>query len=149
MFSKSLFFSLLILLLLVVSSPALADPLPGDAGPEPVPGDTGPEVVPGDKPDVKKQAPSGGSDLELPDFLNLKKQDPNILINRVIKTIVGVVGSLALAVFVYGGILWMTSAGNEKRVTDGKNAMLWAVIGLVVIFFAYTIVSFILMKLTT
>ena len=145
MFSKSLLFALLILALLVVSSPAFAE----NSDDPTVPGNSTPPVA-----DEKLDQPlTGGDDLKLPDFLNLKdkqgNQDPNILINRIIKTIIGVVGSLALAVFVYGGILWMTSAGNEKRVTDGKNAMLWAVIGLIVIFFAYTVVSFILLQVAT
>ncbi|MFH0840566.1 MAG: pilin [bacterium] len=66
------------------------------------------------------------------------------LIGRIIRALLGIVGSLALIMFVAGGLMWMTSAGNEKRVAAGKNTIIWAAIGLVVIFFAYIIVKFVL-----
>jgi hypothetical protein len=66
------------------------------------------------------------------------------LIGRVIGYFMGIVGSIALGIMVYGGFLWMTSAGSTKRVEAGKNAMIWAVIGLVVIFFSYTAVNFVI-----
>jgi len=40
---------------------------------------------------------------------------PQILIGRVINGILSVVGSLALVMFIYGGLLWMTSAGSNQR----------------------------------
>jgi len=48
--------------------------------------------------------------------------------------------------FIYGGIIWMTSSGNAEQVTKGKNIVIWATIGLVVIFSAYALVSFVLTK---
>ncbi|MDD2646421.1 MAG: peptidoglycan-binding domain-containing protein [Patescibacteria group bacterium] len=49
-------------------------------------------------------------------------------------------GVAALVVFIYGGILWMTSAGNAQKVSDGKNAIIGAVIGIVIVLSAYVIV---------
>ncbi len=43
----------------------------------------------------------------------------------------------------------MTAGGNEKNVQKGKDVLVWAVIGLVVIFSSYAILSFIISKLTT
>ena len=68
------------------------------------------------------------------------------LLGRVINAILGIVGSLALVMFIYGGIIWMTSSGNAEQVTKGKNIVIWATIGLVVIFSAYALVSFVLTK---
>ena len=42
---------------------------------------------------------------------------------------------------VWGGLMWMTSQGNTERVTKGKNTLVWAVIGLVIIFASYAILS--------
>src|SRR3989338_3590357 len=68
------------------------------------------------------------------------------LIGRIIKASLGVVGSVALLMFIYGGFLWLTSAGSPDKITKGKNVIVWAVIGLVVIFLSYTMVDFVINK---
>ncbi|RMD59180.1 hypothetical protein D6821_01795 [Candidatus Parcubacteria bacterium] len=84
----------------------------------------------------------------LEDPLHLSPEQPVAdLVGRIIKAVLGIVGSLALAVFVYGGLVWMFSAGNQDKVAKGKAILSWAAIGLAVIFFAYAIVSFILRAL--
>jgi hypothetical protein len=70
------------------------------------------------------------------------------LIQKVISAFLGLVGGLALAVFVYAGILWMTAGGDEKKVQTSKDAMKYAVMGLAMIAFAYTITSFVIDALT-
>lgn len=67
---------------------------------------------------------------------------PEIIIGKIINAILGITGSLALAMFVYGGFLWMMSGGNQERVTKGKNTIIWAALGLAVIFSSYAIVNF-------
>lgn len=62
------------------------------------------------------------------------------VIGRLISSILGVTGSIALLMFVYGGFLWLISAGEADKVKKGKEVMKWAVLGLVVIVGAYTIV---------
>ncbi len=68
------------------------------------------------------------------------------LIGKVIKAVVGIVGSLALLMFIYGGFTWMLSGGNSTAVERGKNILMWAAIGLVIIFMSYAIVNFIITK---
>lgn len=68
---------------------------------------------------------------------------PQTLIGRVISAAMGIVGSLALAMFIYGGFLWMTAAGNSESVTKGKNVLIWASLGLIVIFTSYALVKFV------
>lgn len=58
--------------------------------------------------------------------------------------ILGISGSVALLVFVYGGWLWITAAGHEKKLEKGKEAMAKAVIGLAIIFGAYAFINFII-----
>lgn len=62
---------------------------------------------------------------------------PQILIGKVIDAALGVVGSLALLMFVFGGITWMTSAGSAEKVKKGRDILVWSVIGLVIVFSAY------------
>ncbi len=79
--------------------------------------------------------------------LNASGQEVQVLIGRVIQAILGLVGSIALLMFVYGGFMWMTAAGNEERVKKGKDVLVWASLGLAVIFASYIMVYFILKTL--
>jgi hypothetical protein len=71
------------------------------------------------------------------------------LTGNIIKTVLGVMGSLTLLAFVYGAFLWLTSAGEAEKVQTGKNTMLYATIGVFVIFSAYAILATILNLLGT
>lgn len=70
--------------------------------------------------------------------------DPRAIIGNIIRAALGLVGSLALAVFIYGGITWVTSGGNQERITRGKNMLIWATLGLAVVFASYAVVTFII-----
>lgn len=63
------------------------------------------------------------------------------IVGNVIKVALGIIGSITLGIFVYGGFLWLTSAGNSEKVSQGSSAMLYAVIGLFIIFGAYAILN--------
>lgn len=67
-----------------------------------------------------------------------------ILIGKVITAVMGVVGSIALLMFIYGGITWMSSSGNQEKVKKGQGIIVWAAIGLVVIFLSYALTRFVL-----
>lgn len=69
---------------------------------------------------------------------------PQQLIGKVISAALGLVGSLALAMFIFGGFLWMTAAGSPDKVKKGRDVMIWAVLGLIIIFSSYTLVNFVL-----
>jgi hypothetical protein len=66
------------------------------------------------------------------------------IIGNIIKAILAVVGALALGMFVYGGFTWLTSGGNPDRIKKGRDILLWAFIGLTIVFASYTLVDFIL-----
>ena len=58
--------------------------------------------------------------------------------------LLGISGSLALVFFVWGGIIMMTSGGNKARVEKGRDAIIRATVGLIIIFGAFTAVKFML-----
>ncbi|MBU0661261.1 pilin [Patescibacteria group bacterium] len=60
---------------------------------------------------------------------------------RIIQYMLAVIGAVVFAVFFAGGVMWMTSAGNQEKVSKGTKTMLYAVIGLFVIFSAYGILQ--------
>ncbi|KPJ84830.1 hypothetical protein AMJ57_05345 [Parcubacteria bacterium SG8_24] len=63
------------------------------------------------------------------------------LVGRITQIFLGVAGSFALLMFVYGGFVWLTSGGSPERVAKGKKIFTWATIGLIIMFGAYTLVS--------
>lgn len=79
----------------------------------------------------------------------LGTQDINVIVARIIRALLGVTGSIALLMFIWGGLLWLTSGGVPEKVKKGKDTLKWAFLGLVVIFFAYTAISFLLDALAT
>jgi len=90
---------------------------------------------------------AGGGPTTLSDPLNLTG-GPQELIGRVINAALGLVGSLALLMFVYGGLLWMTSGGNDEKVKQGREILIWATAGLALVFFSYVLVRFVIQGLT-
>ena len=58
--------------------------------------------------------------------------------------ILGVIGSVILLMFIYGGFLWITSRGEAKRIEKGKDTITHAVIGFAIILFAYSLINFLI-----
>lgn len=74
----------------------------------------------------------------------LSTDNPSEIIATVIRAALGIIGSLTLIAFVAGGLMWVVSAGNAERVKRGLNTMLYAGIGLAVIFTAYAVLQLLL-----
>lgn len=70
--------------------------------------------------------------------------DIRTIIGRVISAALGISGSIALLMFVWGGLQWLTSGGSPERIKKGKDTIVWAVLGLVLIFGSYAILNFVL-----
>jgi len=72
----------------------------------------------------------------------------NGLIGRFINVFLGFVGAIALLVFVYAGIMYMTG-GSSDRIKKAIETMKYAVLGLMIIMFAYAITTFYFKALTS
>ena len=66
---------------------------------------------------------------------------------QVTNTILYIVGIIAVVMLIIGGVKYLLSGGDAKKVTDAKNTVLYAIIGLVISFFAYAIVNFVITSL--
>jgi hypothetical protein len=62
---------------------------------------------------------------------------------QIVGLVLSFVGVIFLVLMIYAGILWMTAAGNEQQVAKAKSLMINATIGLIVVFAAYALTSFI------
>lgn len=100
------------------------------------------------KQNVKSLEETAKTELERGSVVSLSlpfsTTSPATYIGRIIQQAIGITGALALGFFVYGGFMYMTAAGNQERIGQAKRNMVWAALGLVVIFAAYAIVNFII-----
>lgn len=69
---------------------------------------------------------------------------PEAIIGNAITIVLAFLGIIFLGLIIYGGILWMTAAGNEPTVDKAKKIIEEAVIGLVVVIAAYAASFFVL-----
>ncbi|TAK04142.1 hypothetical protein EPO34_03280 [Patescibacteria group bacterium] len=71
----------------------------------------------------------------------LGTSDLRQVIGNIVRALLGFAGAGALLMFVWGGFQFMMAAGNPKNVEKGKLTLIWATVGLVVIFSAYTLLD--------
>lgn len=74
----------------------------------------------------------------------VKNADIQDLAGKAISLLLGIIGTAALIVFLYSGIMWMTSAGKAEQVAKAQKAMIWAGLGLFVVFGGYIIVKYLI-----
>ena len=58
------------------------------------------------------------------------------------KSSFAIIGSFALAYFIYGGFILILSQGNPEKIKQGTDTMLAALIGLFIMFAAYMLIRF-------
>lgn len=79
--------------------------------------------------------------------ISLSQDDPRIMFARIINFILLFLGVIAVGLIIYAGFLWMSSGGNEEKISQAKNVLKNAVIGLIIILSSWGIVTFILNRL--
>jgi len=75
---------------------------------------------------------------------NYELNDFMVLAINISKWILGMVGSLSLIMFIYGGFIFLISAGGSEKVGQAKKIIVAAVIGLIIVFTSYLIIKFVL-----
>lgn len=63
------------------------------------------------------------------------------------ETLIFLVGAVAVIMLIVGGLLYVTSNGDSKRVEGAKNTILYAIVGIVVAVLAFAAVNFIISHL--
>jgi hypothetical protein len=66
------------------------------------------------------------------------------LLQKAVNIFSAVVGVIAVIFIIYGGLKYITSAGDPGNVTAAKNTIIYAIIGLVVVALAQFIVHFVI-----
>ena len=92
-------------------------------------------------------------------LLAADKVDPNAvgipkveLTNDVLANVMGgvfiLVGALAVLFMLVGAARYVTSNGEQQKIAQAKNTILYAVVGIVVAVLGFTIVQFVIGRLT-
>ena len=82
--------------------------------------------------------------LEYGAATGLGQTDPRAVAANIINIALGLLGIISVAIVIYAGFKWMTSAGNDEAVGSAKKMLVAAIIGLVIILSAYIIANFVL-----
>ncbi len=64
-------------------------------------------------------------------------------VSTVVNILLFVIGTVSVIMIIIGGLRYVLSNGDSTQVTNAKNTILYAVIGLVVALLAYAIVNFV------
>lgn len=63
---------------------------------------------------------------------------------RITNTILFAVGIISVVMLILGGLRYIISGGDSKKVTDAKNTIMYAIIGLIIAILSYAIVNFVI-----
>jgi hypothetical protein len=74
--------------------------------------------------------------------------DATCLISQIVRYILGIIAVIATLMFVWGGVMMLTSGGNADQVKRAKETLTWAAIGVIVIMLSWVIIKAVLQALT-
>lgn len=86
----------------------------------------------------------GADELGLP----TTSSDASVLEN-ILSIVFLVLGALSVIFIIFGGFKYVTSTGNPERATEGRQTILYALIGLVIAVSAFAIVRFVIARTGT
>lgn len=66
------------------------------------------------------------------------------LIDTVVTWLTTIVGIIAVLMLIYGGLVYITSAGNKDRAENAKKIITYSVLGIIVVVLARVIVSLVI-----
>lgn len=85
---------------------------------------------------------TAGSEVSLPN--PIKCPDATCLVSQFIRYILGTIAVIATLMFIWGGVMMLTSGGNADQVKRAKETLVWATIGIVVILISWALIRFVL-----
>ena len=78
-------------------------------------------------------SPVHAADIEWPGDIDSIAE----LVTRILPYVYGIAGVALFAMLIYGGFMWLTSAGDPEKVSKGVGTIVNAVIGIAIVAFAY------------
>jgi hypothetical protein len=75
---------------------------------------------------------------------NLQSDQLGPILGAVVTFILIIIAIIALFFLIYGGLRWVTSGGDKAKVDDARKTVIAAIVGLVIAFLAFFILSVVL-----
>lgn len=66
------------------------------------------------------------------------------IVLTIVNFVLGFLAILAVVMIIYGGFLYVSSAGNQEKADQGKQILTYAVIGIVIILISFALVQTVL-----
>lgn len=67
--------------------------------------------------------------------------DFTTLVTNLLQWLLSIAGALALLMLIWGGITYVTSAGDEQKAAKGKKIVTWTILGLVLVLMSFSIIK--------
>lgn len=93
-------------------------------------GGSGGASMPGKVQEAKLDNPTGISTI-------------NGLIAKIIQIFLGIIGTISLVMFIYGGYQIFSALGNSGKIKTGQQTLVYATVGILVVFTSYAILQFV------
>ena len=81
---------------------------------------------------------------EVAEDSGLGDESLSVVIAKIIRTILGFLGIIAVIIVLWGGFVWMTAGGDADKVAKAKKILINGVIGLAIVLMSYAIATFVL-----
>ncbi len=82
--------------------------------------------------------------IDVPTDLQKAPTSLSDVIKNITNVLLWIVGVVAVIVLIIGGLMYITSAGDTEKTKRAKDAILYAVVGIVIAALAYAIVNFVI-----
>ena len=70
------------------------------------------------------------------------------IFTKIVQVLLFLIGAISVIMLIYGGIQYTLSAGDSGKVTNAKNTILYAIVGIVVAILSFAIVNFVIGNLS-
>jgi len=81
--------------------------------------------------------------ISVPGFDKINRLQIQDIVSFVIMLLLTVAVLLSLFFLIFGGLRWMLSQGDKKKIEEAQKTITFAIIGLIVVFFSFFILNFI------
>lgn len=95
-------------------------------------------------------SPAGASNLTLSGGITDAKTDDmaggdlTTIIGNIVKIFMYAVGAVSVIMMIFGGFQYVTSSGDQAKVTKAKNTILYGIVGLAIAILASAIINFVI-----
>ena len=86
--------------------------------------------------------PSSNSTFPSTSIVNpLNTDDFTVLVTNFLQWLLGIAGSIALLMLIYGGVVCITSTGDQQKLESGKRIVTWTLFGLMIILVSFSVIQ--------